>query len=58
MDEDINSENKTLNINSKHNILELKNNFDINEDHNAHDYLYNTDGRINIKTKKQKHLKI
>ena len=50
MDEDIKIENKTLNQNRKYKILNINNDFNIDDEKT--DFLYNTDGRKNIKSKK------
>ena len=50
MDEDIKIENKTLNQEGKHKILKINNDFNIDDEKT--NFLYNTDGRMYIKSKK------
>ena len=52
MDEDIKIDNKTLNQNMRHKIVNINNDFNIDDEKEKTDFLYNTDGRMNIKSKK------
>ena len=51
-DEDIKFQNKTLNQDLNFKKFQFKDDLDINENKDKKDYLYNTDGIINIKNKK------